>query len=172
MVAIGLAVDAHRPVVSALVIPVAIAILVAQTGVLVFVTYRPAGVRGKKFGLRGALSMVGFVWVVVGLALGIGFALRAAAIKQPATIAAAVGGLMMIAEGPVLGRWLRYRMLGRRAISDHWRRPKTSKVRLLVRRPVRLLVRLLARMIKAGRRAVGTHLRRSGRSSTGQALSR
>src|SRR5262249_8000102 len=79
-----------------------------------------------------------------------------------------IGGLMMIAEGPVLGRWLRYRMLGRRAISDHWRRPKTSRVRLLSR----LLVRLLTRLIQAGRRALGMLVRRSRRSSTGQALSR
>lgn len=47
--------------------------------------------------LDGALLIVGFVWLVVGLTLGIGFGLRAAGSPVPATIATVIGGVALTA---------------------------------------------------------------------------
>ncbi len=116
MIAIGLAVDTRRPVVLAIVIPIAVAILAALTGAMIFGAYRRARVRSRELlGARGAASIVGFVWLVVGLTLGSGFALRAAGSSAPATIATVIGGAALLIGGPVLGRRLRQIMLANRA---------------------------------------------------------
>jgi len=62
MIAIGLAVDTRRPVVLAIVIPVAVAVLAALTEAMIFGAYRRARIRSSELlGARGALSIVGFV---------------------------------------------------------------------------------------------------------------
>jgi len=119
MVAIGAAADTQRRVILAIVIPAAVIVLVALTGGLISGVYRRARVRSSELlGARGALSIVVFVWLIVGLTLGIAFALRAAGSAAPATIATAVGGAVMAMGGPVLGRWLRQLMLSNRAGED------------------------------------------------------
>jgi hypothetical protein len=116
MIAIGLAVDTQRPVALAIVIPIAVAVLAALTGAMIFGAYRRARVRSSELlGARGAASIVGFVWLVVGLTLGSGFALRTAGSSAPATIATVIGGAAVVIGGPVLGRWLRRTMLANRA---------------------------------------------------------
>jgi len=68
MIAIGLAVDTGRPVVLAIVIPIAVAVLAALTGAMIFGAYRRARVRSSELlGARGAASIVGLVWLVVGV---------------------------------------------------------------------------------------------------------
>src|SRR5262249_61139708 len=100
MVAIGTAADTQRRVILAIVIPVAVIVLVTLTGGLISGVYRRARVRSSDLlGARGALSIVGFVWLIVGLTLGIAFALRAAGSAAPATIATAVGGAVMAGGG-------------------------------------------------------------------------
>jgi hypothetical protein len=116
MIAIGLAVDARRPVMLAIVIPLAAAVLAAMTGAMIFGAYRRARVRSPELlGARGAMAIVGFVWLIVGLTLGTGFALRAAGSSAPATIATVVGGAAIVVGGPLLGRWLRRTMLANHA---------------------------------------------------------
>lgn len=119
MIAIGLATDTRRLVVLAIVIPIAVAVIAALTGGMIFGAYRHARVRSRELlGARGALSIVGFVWLVVGLTLGSGFALRAADSSAPATIATVIGAAALVIGGPVLGRWLRQTMLANRAGID------------------------------------------------------
>jgi hypothetical protein len=116
MVGIGAAADSKSPTVLASVIPCAVVVLVALTGAMIFGVPGRARVRGNELlGPRGALAIIGFVWLVVGLTLAIGFALLAAGAPAPATIATAVGGVAMIAAGPFLSRWLRRIMLSNRA---------------------------------------------------------
>jgi hypothetical protein len=116
MVAIGRAVDTRHPAVLAVVIPIAAACIAILTGVMIFGSYRRTQVRGSQMlGGRGAAAIVGFVWLAVGVTLGIGFGLRAAGTHLPATIATAAGGLITVAGGPFLMRLLRKVMLGNRA---------------------------------------------------------
>jgi len=116
MVAIGAAADTRDAVVLAVVIPIAAVLIAALTAGMIFGAYRHARVRSSELlGGRGAVAIVGFVWLVVALTLGIGFALRAAGAHLPATIATAIGGAALVTAGPFLMRKLREIMLGNRA---------------------------------------------------------
>jgi hypothetical protein len=116
MVAIGAAADTRDPLVLAVVIPTTAVVIAALTAGMIFGAYRHAQVRSSALlGGRGALAIVAFVWLVVGLTLGIGFALRAAGAGQPATIATAAGGAALVIGGPLLMRGLRNVMLGNRS---------------------------------------------------------
>jgi len=116
MVAIGAATDTHRAVVLAVIIPIVAVIIAALTFGMIFGTYRRAQVRSSEMlGDRGALIIVGFVWLVVGLTLGLGFGLRAAGTPVPATIATVIGGAVLAVGGPALMRRLRTIMLSNRA---------------------------------------------------------
>jgi hypothetical protein len=116
MVVIGAAADTRKPVVLAVVIPLAALAIAAVTGAMIFGIWRGAQVRsGELLGGPGALLIVGFVWLIVGLTLGIAFGLRAAGTPDPATIATAVGGLTLALSGPALNRRLSRIMLANRA---------------------------------------------------------
>jgi hypothetical protein len=116
MVAIGAAADTRDPAVLAVVIPAAAVVIAALTAGMIFGPYRQARVRSSALlGGRGALAIVAFVWLVVGLTLGIGFWLRAAGAGLPATIATAAGGAALVIAGPLLMRGLRKIMLGNRS---------------------------------------------------------
>ena len=116
MVAIGAAVDTRRHAVLATLLPIAIVIIVVLTVAMILGGYRRVQVHGNELlGNRGAVAIVGFVWLIIGLTLGVAFALRAAGTQLPATIATAIGGLVMIGSGPLLMRRLRKIMLGNRA---------------------------------------------------------
>jgi hypothetical protein len=116
MVAIGAAADTRDKVVLAVVIPIAAVLIAALTAGMIFGAYRHARVRSNELlGGRGAVAIVGFVWIVVALTLGIAFALRAAGADLPATIATAIGGAALVAGGPLLMRKLRDIMLANRA---------------------------------------------------------
>jgi hypothetical protein len=116
MVAIGAAVDTHSATVLAVVIPIAVLVIAGLTAAMIFGTYRRARVRDRELlGNRGALAIVGFTWLIVGLTLGLAFGLRAAGTHWPATIATVAGGAALVAGGPLLMRALRRIMLGNRA---------------------------------------------------------
>ncbi len=116
MVAIGAAVDTGDAVVLAVAIPIAAVVIAALTVAMIFGAYQHAQVRSSELlGSRGAVAIVGFVWLVVALALGIGFALRAGGAHLPATIATTIGGVALVTGGPFLMRKLREIMLGNRA---------------------------------------------------------
>jgi hypothetical protein len=115
MVAIGAAADSHRTVVLAVVLPVTVIALVAMTGAMIFGAYRGAQVGSELLGERGAVYIVGFVGLVVGLTLGCAFGLRAAGAPWPATIATAIGAVALAFGGPWLMGRLRAIMLRNRA---------------------------------------------------------
>ena len=116
MIAIGAAVDSRSDVVFGVTIGCSVVVLVALTGAMIFGLPGRARVRSNDLlGPRGALAIVGYVWLIVGLTLGAGFALRAARASAPATIATVIGGVAMLATGPLLSRWLRRTMLANRA---------------------------------------------------------
>jgi len=116
MLAIGAATDTRDAVVLAVVIPICALLIAALTAAMIFGAYRRAQLRSSDLlGGRGAVAIVAFVWLVVALTLGIGFALRAAGAHLPATIATAVGGAALVTGGPFLMRRLRQIMLGNRA---------------------------------------------------------
>jgi hypothetical protein len=116
MVAIGAAVDSRSHLVLGVTIPSAAIVLVTLTGAMIFgVPGRVRVVGNDLLGPRAALAIVGYVWLIVGLTLGAGFALRAAGASAPATIATVIGGVAMVATGPFLSRWLRRTMLANRA---------------------------------------------------------
>jgi hypothetical protein len=116
MVAIGAAVDSRSYLVLGVTIPSAVVVLVVLTGAMIFgVPGRARVVGNDLLGPRGALAIVGYVWLIVGLTLGVAFALRAAGAAAPATIATVIGGVAMVATGPFLSRWLRRTMLANRA---------------------------------------------------------
>jgi len=116
MVAIGAAADTHSTTVLGVVIPVAVVVIVALTAAMIFGAYRRVRVRSDELlGDRGALAIVGFVALIVGLTLGIAFGLRAAGAHLPATIATVIGGAALVIGGPLLMRALRGIMLGNRA---------------------------------------------------------
>jgi hypothetical protein len=116
MVAIGAAVDTHSAAVLAVVLPIAVLVIAGLTAAMIFGTYRRVRVRDRELlGDRGALAIVGFTWLIVGLTLGLAFGLRAAGVPRPATIATVAGGAALVTGGPLLMRALRRIMLGNRA---------------------------------------------------------
>ncbi len=116
MIAIGAAADTKSAAVLAVTIPCAVVVLLTLTGVMIFGVPGRARVRSRDLlGPRGALAIVGFVALIVGLTLGAGFGLRAAGASAPATIATVIGGVAIIVAGPLLSRWLRRTMLANRA---------------------------------------------------------
>jgi DMSO/TMAO reductase YedYZ heme-binding membrane subunit len=115
-VAIGAAADSHARTVLAVTLPVAIVEIATLTVVMIFGTSRQARVRGNELlGGRGAIAIVAFVWILVGLSLGAAFALRAAGAPLPGTIGTALCALGLVTGGPLLMRRLRKIMLGNRA---------------------------------------------------------
>jgi hypothetical protein len=94
----------------------AVLVIAALTAAMIFGARRRARIRSSDLlGGRGAIAIVGLVWLVVALTLGIAFALRAAGTALPATIATAAGGAVLAAAGPHLMRKLRMIMLSNRA---------------------------------------------------------
>ena len=116
MVAIGAATDTRHAAVLAVVIPIAAAFITILTGAMIFGAYRQTQVRSNEMLRgRGAAAIVAFVWLTAGVTLSIEFGLRAAGTHLPATIATAVGGVIILVGGPFLMRFLRKVMLGNRA---------------------------------------------------------
>jgi len=89
--------------------------LLSATWVVVRGQFRQARLRNGLLDGRGVMAILGFVAVIVGCTLGLAFALRAAHVPYPATLACLAGGVAMGLGGPVLMRTLRRIMLGNRA---------------------------------------------------------
>jgi hypothetical protein len=88
--------------------------LLSATGVMVRGQLQ-ARLRSGLLDSRGVAAILGFVAVIVGGTLGLAFALRAAHVHYPATLACLAGGIAMGLGGPVLMRSLPRIMLGNRA---------------------------------------------------------
>jgi hypothetical protein len=115
MVGLGFVVDAHDPV------PIALAAILFGVGVAFLTSWIVVGgprrvkVHDALLGPRGAILIVGYVWLLVGGTLGLAFALQAANVNHPATIATTACGAALVIGGPALTRRLRRLMLGHRA---------------------------------------------------------
>lgn len=116
MVAIGAAADTRRPVVLAVVIPIAALCVAALTVAVILGAGRGARIKSDEMlGERGALLIISFVFLIDGLTIGGAFGLRALGAPDPATIATAVGALLLILRGPALTRRLSKIMMSNRA---------------------------------------------------------
>jgi hypothetical protein len=116
MVAIGAAADTRKPVVLGVVIPIVALGMVALTIAMILGIGRGARIKSNELlGGRGALLIVASDWLIVGLTIGTAFALRALRVPEPATIATAVGALVLVIIGPVLSRKLNKIMMDNRA---------------------------------------------------------
>lgn len=114
-VVLGVVVDSHRAALVALAAAIYV-VLVAGVTVWMIMGRNRARVSRHLLGDRGALAIVGFVWVVVGLSLAVGFALRTAGAGYPATVACIVCAIGLIVGGPTLMSYLRRNMLKRRSV--------------------------------------------------------
>jgi hypothetical protein len=115
MVVLAVGVDIRTSAAIGTAVPVFVVGLLAATGAAVRGQFRQARLRNGLLDGRGVAAILGFVALIVGGTLGIAFALRAGGVHYPATLACAVGGIVMGLGGPVLMRTLRRIMLGNRA---------------------------------------------------------
>ena len=115
MVVLAVGVDNRSPVAIGVTVPVFVIGLLAATGAVVRGQFREAQLRRGLLDGRGVLAILGFVALIVGITLGTAFALRAADVSYPATLACVLGGLLLALGGPILMRALRRIMLGNRA---------------------------------------------------------
>jgi hypothetical protein len=110
---IGVATDSHQRTATAFV-AVLVALVIAGLSVWMVSGAHPgARIHPATLGSAGALYIVGFVWIVVGVSLVVAFGLQAAGIAYPATIGTALAGVMLIAGGPILMSRLRRSMVAR-----------------------------------------------------------
>jgi hypothetical protein len=113
-VALGVVVDSQEPI--------AIAVGAASYGGITAVisvwfilgANRRVRVHHEMLGQRGALAIVGFVSLVLGVTFAVAFGLDAAGSGRPGTIACIVAGAILAAAGPILMRHLRRVMLRNR----------------------------------------------------------
>lgn len=87
----------------------------ALTAAMILGVPSRARVRSDLLGPRGAVTILMFVWVVVGVTLGIGFGLQAARFSHPALAATVVGAALTALGGPWLMGRLRRIMLQEQA---------------------------------------------------------
>ncbi|MEU8333153.1 hypothetical protein [Micromonospora sp. NPDC048839] len=111
IVAFTAAVETRRPWVVA-VGSVAYVIGLAAAVGRVVLRHR-AQVRTSLIGAHGAITIVGYVLILVALGLGTGFAAEAAGLAWPSTIGAITTAGAMTATGPPLMRYLRRVMITR-----------------------------------------------------------
>jgi len=115
MVVLALGVDIRTSASIGAAVPVFTVGLLSATAVAVRGQFSQARLRNGLLDGSGVAAILGFVALIVGGTLGIAFALRAAGIHYPATLACLAGGIAMGLGGPVLMRTLRRIMLGNRA---------------------------------------------------------
>ena len=115
MVVLAVGVDTRSHLAIGITVPVFVAGLLSATGAAVRSQFRDARLRDGLLDGSGVMAILAFVALIVGCTLGIAFALRAAGVPYPATIACGVGGLAIGLGGPLLNRMLRRIMLGNRA---------------------------------------------------------
>jgi hypothetical protein len=115
MVVLAVGVDIRTPTALGVGIPVFVVGLLSSTGVAIRGQFRQAKLRNGLLDDKAVAAILGFVAMIVAGTLGIAFALRAAGIHYPATLACTAGGIAMGLGGPVLMRMLRRIMLANRA---------------------------------------------------------
>ena len=118
IVPIGIAADSHQRTATA-VIAVLIALVIAGLSVwMISGAYPGARINSATLGGAGAIYIVGFVWLVVGVSLVVAFGLQAAGIAYPGTIGTVLAAVMLIVGGPILMSRLRRSMVARAAAAS------------------------------------------------------
>jgi hypothetical protein len=115
MVVLAAGVDTGTAAVVGAAVSVFVVGLLAATAAAISGQFRHAKLRNGLLDGRGVVAILGFVALIVAGTLGVAFALRAAGVPYPATLACLAGGLGMGLGGPVMMRTLRQIMLGNRA---------------------------------------------------------
>ncbi|MFY9782160.1 MAG: hypothetical protein WAK12_01315 [Acidimicrobiales bacterium] len=113
---LGGAIDTHR---SGLVVGVVLAyvIVVVAASLWLILGRRKARVSRELLGERGAVAIVVFVWLVDGVSIGAGFALRAGGVGHPALLGCTVCALGLVSMGPLLTKYLRRIMMKNRSVA-------------------------------------------------------
>jgi hypothetical protein len=115
MVVLAAGVDIRTPPALGATIPVFVIGMLSATGAAARGQITHARLRNGLLDGTAVAAILGFVALIVGGTLGIAFALRAAGVHYPATLACLAGGIAMGLGGPALMRILRKIMLGNRA---------------------------------------------------------
>ena len=89
--------------------------VLAITGLVVFRAVRSAQLRNDLLGRGGAVAILGFVAVTVGVSLAIGFLLKRSGISYAATMSAFVTGVRLVIGGSRLMWYLQSLMLANRS---------------------------------------------------------
>jgi hypothetical protein len=111
VVLLSAGIETRRPV----IVGVAAVVFAVGLGITIALTVRgvPVQIRNDLIGSVGALMIVGFVFVLVGVTIGVAFTLQGLHVRYPATIASLVCALGLIVGGPWLMRRLRGVMTSR-----------------------------------------------------------
>lgn len=111
VVILSAGIETRRPV----IVGVAAVVFAVGLGATIVLTVRgiPVQIRNDLIGSVGAMMIVGFVFVVVGVTIGVAFTLQGLHFRCPATIASLVCALGLMVGGPWLMRRLRGVMTSR-----------------------------------------------------------
>jgi hypothetical protein len=109
------AIESKRPVAIAIGTVVFALGIAATTSYVAIGGWRRAQVRNNLLGPGGALAIVSFVAVTVGVSLAVAFGSQAAGFDYPGTLGSTVGAVLMAIGGPLLTRHLHSVMLANRA---------------------------------------------------------
>ena len=115
IVPIGVATDSHQRTATAVTAVVMALVIAGLSAWMISGAYPGARIHPATLGSAGALYIVGFVWLVVGVSLVVAFRLQAAGVAYPATIGTVLAAVLLIGGGPILMSRLRRTMVARTA---------------------------------------------------------
>ena len=114
MVVLALGVDVRTGTALGIAVPVFVVGMLASTLWVTVGAFRRALPRNSLLDGRGALGIVSFVMLSVGVTLAVTFTLQALAVPYPATLGCLVGAVLLGTGGRLLGRYLTRVMLSNR----------------------------------------------------------
>ena len=114
MVVLAVGVDVRTGTSIGVAVPVFVVGMLVATGWVTIGAFRRALPRNDLLGGRGALGIVSFVLLSVGVTLAVTFGLRAGGVPYPATLGCLLGAVLLGCGGPVLARYLTRVMLNNR----------------------------------------------------------
>lgn len=113
-VVLAVGVDVRTGTSIAVAVPLFVVGMLVSTGWVTVGAFRRAMPRNDLLDGRGALGIVSFVLLTVGITLAVSFVLRAGDVPYPATLGCLLGAVLLGTGGPVLRRYLVRVMLSNR----------------------------------------------------------
>ena len=101
------AIESENPLVIGIGTTLFVLGIIAVSGILLVNAFRHAQVRTDLIGPAGVLAILGFVALILAIALPTAFVLDAADVPHAAVLATTVAGIVMVIGGPVLTRVIR-----------------------------------------------------------------